>query len=139
TLPISVKVVESIEGDSYVSSAVKSITQVSRYPKTAEELHPPLSGCPDAITNVYIPMGMTAENVAERFGVEREEMDRFAQRSQERAVAAQQDGFFDRELTPYPKDDGTVVSRDDGPRAESTLEKLASLEPAFLPGGKVTA
>jgi acetyl-CoA C-acetyltransferase len=61
-------------------------------------------------------------------------MDRYAQRSQERAVAAQQSGFFAREITPW---DG--VAQDDGPRADSTLEKLASLDPAFKPGGKVTA
>ena len=84
-------------------------------------------------------MGMTAENVAERFGVEREEMDRFAQRSQERAVAAQESGHFAREITPYTKEDGTVVSQDDGPRAESTLEGLAQLEPVFRRTGKVTA
>src|SRR5262249_22051743 len=54
-------------------------------------------------------------------------------------VAAQASGFFDRELTPYPREDGTVVAADDGPRASSTLEKLAALEPAFLPGGRVTA
>jgi len=139
TIRMAFHAIKAGEGDAFVAAGVESITQVSGYPKTAEELHPRLAGGPDAITNVYIPMGMTAENVAERWGVEREEMDRFAQRSQERAVGAQQDGFFDRELTPYPKEDGTVVSRDDGPRAESTLEKLASLEPAFLPGGKVTA
>jgi acetyl-CoA C-acetyltransferase len=90
------------------------------------------------IADVYIPMGMTAENVAERFGVGREEMDRFGQRSQERGVAAQDSGFFDREITPYPLN-GTVVARDDGPRRGSSLEKLAQLEPAFKPGGKVTA
>jgi acetyl-CoA C-acetyltransferase len=84
-------------------------------------------------------MGLTAENVAERFEVSREEMDLFAQRSQERAVAAQESGFFDREITPYPIDGSTAVARDDGPRPSSTLEKLAQLEPAFLPGGKVTA
>jgi acetyl-CoA C-acetyltransferase len=61
-------------------------------------------------------------------------MDRFAQRSQERAVAAQDSGFFDREVTPW---DG--VARDDGPRRESTLEGLAELDPAFKPDGKVTA
>jgi acetyl-CoA C-acetyltransferase len=61
-------------------------------------------------------------------------MDRFAQQSQERAVAAQESGFFDREVTPYEG-----VARDDGPRASSTYEKLASLEPVFKPGGKVTA
>jgi acetyl-CoA C-acetyltransferase len=127
------------EGDAYVAGGVESISQVNGYPKDAEELHPRLTGSDYAIGNVYIPMGMTAENVAERFGVEREEMDRFAQRSQERAVVARDSGHFAREITPYAKEDGTVVSRDDGPRPESTLEKLAELEPAFLEGGKVTA
>src|SRR3954449_2908582 len=79
-------------------------------------------------------MGLTAENVAERWDVSREDMDRFAQQSQERAVAAQDSGFFKREITPW---DG--VSADDGPGRSSTLEKLASLEPAFKPGGRVTA
>jgi acetyl-CoA C-acetyltransferase len=79
-------------------------------------------------------MGLTAENVADRWNVSREDMDRYAQRSQERAVAAQDSGFFEREITPW---DGVV--RDDGPRRESRLEKLAQLEPAFKPGGKVTA
>jgi acetyl-CoA C-acetyltransferase len=139
TIRMAFHAIKAGEGDAYVAGGVESITQVSGYPKTADELHPLLAGGPDAITNVYIPMGMTAENVAERWGVERDEMDRFAQRSQERAVAAQQNGFFDREVTPYTKEDGTVVSRDDGPRAESTLEKLAELEPAFKPDGKVTA
>jgi acetyl-CoA C-acetyltransferase len=139
TIRMAFHAIKAGEGDAYVSAGVESITQVSGYPKTGEELHPKLAGGPDSLTNVYIPMGMTAENVAERWGVERDEMDRYAQRSQERAVAAQQDGFFDRELTPYPKEDGSVVSRDDGPRPDSSLESLAALEPAFLPGGKVTA
>nr|MBA2513355.1 acetyl-CoA C-acyltransferase [Solirubrobacterales bacterium] len=64
---------------------------------------------------------------------------RFAQQSQERAVAAQASGFFARELTPYTKEDGAVVSADDGPRASSTYEKLQELQPAFKPDGKVTA
>jgi len=79
-------------------------------------------------------MGITAENVAEQWDVSREDMDRFAQQSQERAVAAQESGFFEREITPW---DG--VANDDGPRPDSTLEKLSQLEPAFKPGGKVTA
>jgi acetyl-CoA C-acetyltransferase len=84
-------------------------------------------------------MGMTAENVADRYGVKRADMDRFAQRSQERAVKSQGDGFFEREISPYPKDDGTVVGKDDGPRPSSTLEALQQLEPAFKPDGAVTA
>jgi acetyl-CoA C-acetyltransferase len=122
------------EGDVFVAAGVESISQVDGYPKDAEELHPKLFGDDAPIANVYIPMGMTAENVAERWNVSREEMDRYAQRSQERAVAAQDSGFFARELTPW---DG--VAADDGPRRESTLEKLAELEPSFRPGGRVTA
>ena len=76
------------EGDVYVAAGVESISQVDGYPKDSEELHPKLVG-EGAIANVYIPMGLTAENVAERYDVSREDMDRFAQRSQERAVAAQ--------------------------------------------------
>ena len=126
------------EGDVYVAAGVESISQVDGYPKDSEELHPNLVG-EGAIANVYIPMGLTAEYVAERYDVSRDDMDRFAQRSQERAVAAQASGFFGRELTPYTKEDGTVVSADDGPRASSTFEKLQELQPAFKPDGKVTA
>ena len=89
------------EGDAFVAAGVESISQVNGYPKSDEELHPALFGDDAPIANVYIPMGLTAENVAERWNVSREEMDRFAQRSQERAVAAQDSGFFERELTPY--------------------------------------
>src|SRR5215210_6930082 len=126
------------EGDAYVAAGVESISQVNGYPKDSDELHPKLVG-DGAVANVYIPMGLTAENVAERYDVSRDEMDRFAQRSQERAVAAQESGFFGRELTPYAKEDGTVVAADDGPRPSSTYEKLQELQPAFVPDGKVTA
>ncbi len=134
TIRMAFHAIRAGEGDVYVAAGVESITQVDGYPKDSEELHPKLAGDDAPIANVYIPMGLTAENVAERWNVSREDMDRYAQRSQERAVAAQESGFFDREVTPW---DG--VSRDDGPRAESTLEKLASLEPVFRPDGKVTA
>ncbi|HVA42796.1 MAG TPA: acetyl-CoA C-acyltransferase [Acidimicrobiales bacterium] len=89
---------------------------------------------------VYIPMGMTAENVAERFSVSREDQDAFAKLSQDRAVAAQAAGFFEREITPITKEDGTVVSQDDCPRPGTTLEALANLKAVFKPeGGTVTA
>ncbi len=131
--------IKSGEGDVYVAAGVESISQVDGYPKDVDELHPKLFGDDAEIANVYIPMGMTAENVAEQYDVGRDEMDQFAQRSQEKAVAAQGSGFFAREITPYKKEDGTVVEIDDGPRPSSTLEKLASLAPAFKPDGKVTA
>jgi acetyl-CoA C-acetyltransferase len=134
TIRMAFHAVRAGEGDAFVAAGVESISQVNGYPKDAEELHPKLAGDDAPIANVYIPMVLTAENVAERWEVSREDMDRFAQRSQERAVAAQKNGFFDREVTPY-----NGVTRDDGPRPDSTLEKLAALEPAFKPGGKVTA
>ena len=134
TIRMAFHAIRAGEGDAFVAAGVESITQVNGYPKDSEELHPKLFGDDAPIANVYIPMGMTAENVAERWDVSREEMDRFAQRSQERAVAAQESGFFAREIAAW---DG--VERDDGPRPDSTLEKLGALEPAFKPGGKVTA
>jgi acetyl-CoA C-acetyltransferase len=134
TIRMAFHAIRAGEGDAYVAAGVESISQVDGYPKDAEELHPKLFGDNAPIANVYIPMGLTAENVAERWNVSREDMDRFAQQSQERAVAAQESGFFEREITPW---DGVV--KDDGPRADSTLEKLSQLEPAFKPGGKVTA
>ncbi len=84
-------------------------------------------------------MGQTAENVVQSEGVSREEMDELGKRSQDRAVAAQESGFFDREITPVTTPSGTVVTKDDGPRAGTTLEKLAELKPVFRPDGKVTA
>ncbi|MFM8303059.1 MAG: acetyl-CoA C-acetyltransferase [Actinomycetota bacterium] len=95
----------------------------------------PPAGLPD----VYIAMGQTAENVAEFEGVTREEQDEFAALSQQRAVASQQNGFFEREITPVTLADGTVVSTDDGPRDGTTVEKLATLQPVFKPEGTVTA
>jgi acetyl-CoA C-acetyltransferase len=134
TIRMAFHAIRAGEGDAFVAGGVESITQVDGYPKDADELHPKLFGDDAPIANVYIPMGLTAENVAERWDVSREDMDRYAQRSQERAVAAQDSGFFEREITRW---DG--VAADDGPRRGSTIEGLAELEPAFKPGGKVTA
>jgi acetyl-CoA C-acetyltransferase len=134
TIRMAFHAIKAGEGEAFVAGGVESTSQVSGYPKSEEELHPALFGDDAPIANVYIPMGLTAENVAERWDVSREDMDRFAQQSQERAVAAQQSGFFAREITPYEG-----VEHDDGPRPSSTFEKLQALEPAFKPGGKVTA
>jgi acetyl-CoA C-acetyltransferase len=126
------------EGDTYVACGVESITRVEQLSGGFEALNPKFLG-DNAVWQVYLPMGLTAENVAEKYDVPREAMDRFAQQSQERAVAAQKNGFFDREIVPYPKPDGTTVDRDDGPRPDSTLEKLQSLKPVFKEDGRVTA
>ena len=140
TIRMAFHAIKAGEGDAFIAAGVESISQVDGYPKDMDELHPKLFGDDAEIANVYIPMGMTAENVAEKYDVSRDDMDKFAQRSQEKAVQSQNDGFFERELTPYTKEDGSVVDKDDGPRPSSTIEKLQSLPPAFKPdGGKVTA
>jgi acetyl-CoA C-acetyltransferase len=91
------------------------------------------------LPDIYIAMGQTAENVAELCGVTREEMDEFALLSQRRATSAQKNGFFDREITPVELPNGETMTADDGPRPDTTLERLASLEPVFRPDGRVTA
>jgi acetyl-CoA C-acetyltransferase len=95
----------------------------------------PFDGLPD----VYIAMGQTAENVAQYAKVSREDQDEFAALSQQRAVESQTNGFFEREITPVTLADGTVVAKDDGPRPDTTAEKLAQLNPVFRPDGTVTA
>ena len=143
------------EGDAFVAAGVET---VSRYQYGASDTGPrnplfeeagqrtkertngasswePPSGLPD----IYIAMGQTAENVRLKENVGRREMDEFAALSQQRAVRSQQNGFFDREITPITTPSGTVVSKDDGPRDGTTVEKLAELKPAFRPDGEVTA
>ncbi|MET9133427.1 acetyl-CoA C-acetyltransferase [Streptomyces antibioticus] len=87
----------------------------------------------------YIAMGQTAENLARAKGVTRQDMDEFAVRSQNLAEEAIKNGFWEREITPVTLPDGTVVSKDDGPRAGVTLEAVQGLKPVFRPDGLVTA
>ena len=131
--------VKAGEGDTYVAAGVE---WVSRYnertePAGAADQNPKLQG-KDGTPNAYIEMGLTAVNVAKKYEVSRADMDKYAQRSQELAVASQEDGFFDREIVPVNDAEGNEVARDDGPRASSTLEKLSQLDEAFG-GGGVTA
>jgi acetyl-CoA C-acetyltransferase len=84
-------------------------------------------------------MGQTAENVVEAEGVTREEMDRFGVRSQNLACEHVENGFFEREIVPLTLPDGTVVSRDDGPRAGTNYETVSQLKPVFRPDGTITA
>jgi acetyl-CoA C-acetyltransferase len=95
----------------------------------------PLDGLPD----IYIAMGQTAENVRLAENVSRRDMDEFAARSQQLAVANQESGYWDGEITPITTPSGTVVAKDDGPRPGTTVEKLAELKPVFRPDGEVTA
>jgi acetyl-CoA C-acetyltransferase len=126
------------EGDQYIAAGVEAVSRSIQ--GGAWEFNPLLDGSQDAICNVYIPMGLTAENVAKQWGVSREAQDEWAALSQQRAVEARDGGHFDREIVPVQLADGTVVTRDDGPRPGTTVEKLAELKPVFDPEhGTVTA
>src|SRR4029078_6692918 len=103
------------------------------------EFHSKLDGSEGSVYNVYIPMGLTAENVAERCHVRREEQDWWAVASRARAVEARDSGHFDKEIVSVTTPDGTEVTQDDGPRPGTTMEKLAALQPVFKPDGSVTA
>ena len=141
TIRMAFHAIKAGEGDVFVAAGVESVTRAMNKGFEPEDFNPRFmdESRDDFINHVYIPMGITAENVAERFGVGRSRMDEYAKLSQDRAVAAQADGFFDREIIPVPLGDGRVVDRDDGPRPGTTLEKLAGLPAAFKPGGVVTA
>jgi acetyl-CoA C-acetyltransferase len=91
------------------------------------------------IPDVYIAMGQTAENVALFTGISREDQDHWGVRSQNRAEEAINNGFFEREIVPVTLPDGTTVSKDDGPRAGTTYEKISQLKPVFRPNGTITA
>jgi acetyl-CoA C-acetyltransferase len=93
----------------------------------------------DALPDIYLPMGQTAENLALLKGISREEMDHFGVRSQNLAERAVADGFWAREITPVTLPSGAQVSADDGPRPGVTYEKVAELKPVFRPDGRVTA
>ncbi len=93
----------------------------------------------DYTRSSYIPMGLTAENVARDYHISREAQDAFALRSHQRAIAATDSGIFKREIVPVPLPNGKFLEIDEGPRRDTSLERLASLEPAFIKGGTVTA
>jgi acetyl-CoA C-acetyltransferase len=135
------------EGDQYIAAGVECVSRGAGM--TLPAMNPRLDGTNGSPYNVYIPMGLTAENVAERYKVSREAQDEWAARSQQRAVAARDSGHFDSEIIgvdiPEAHDAGGdvipahTVTRDDGPRAGTTMEGLAKLKPAFKPTGTVTA
>jgi acetyl-CoA C-acetyltransferase len=91
------------------------------------------------LPDIYIAMGQTAENVARLRGLDRKELDEFGVRSQNLAEKAINDGFWAKDITPVTLPDGTVVSKDDGPRAGVTYEAVSELKPVFRPDGVVTA
>jgi len=155
TIRMAAHAIKAGEGDCFIAAGVET---VSRYGNGASDTAPnpvfkdagkrtqeraqggastwtPPEGLPD----VYIAMGQTAENVVQAEGVSRQAMDEWGALSQQRAVANQENGFWEAEITPVTLPDGTVVSKDDGPRAGTTVEKLAELKPVFRPDGTVTA
>ena len=161
TTRMALHAIKAGEGDVFVSAGVET---VSRFAKGNSDSHPdthnPVFGDAEDRTrhiaengaddwndprgdehlpDVYIAMGQTAENLARLKGVTREDMDHFGVRSQNLAEKSIANGFFAREITPVTLPDGSVVEKDDGPRAGVTYEGVSQLKPVFRPDGRVTA
>jgi acetyl-CoA C-acetyltransferase len=155
TIRMAFHAIKAGEGDCFVAGGVET---VSRYMSGASDMapNPVFKGPgerttaraqggqgrwtpPEGLPDIYIAMGQTAENVVEHEGISREEQDRFGVRSQNLACEFVEKGFFEREITPLTLPDGTVVSKDDGPRPGTTYEAVSQLKPAFRPDGTVTA
>ena len=157
TIRMAAHAIRAGEGDVFVAAGVETVSRFASGASDSARATNPLFAAaqertaarstahgepwspPSGLPDVYIAMGQTAENVVEFENVSRHEMDEFALRSQELAVAHQANGFFEREITPVTRPDGTVVATDDCPRAGTTLDKLSSLAPVFREGGSVTA
>ncbi len=151
TARMAAHAIEAGEGDTYIAAGVEAVSRAGG--GAPFEFNHGVDGSEGSAYDVYIPMGMTAENVADRCKVSRESQDEWAVISQNRAVEAVASGHFEKEIVPVTvpahKDvdkEGneidvpeTVVSNDDGPRPGTTLEKLSSLQPVFKEGGTVTA
>ena len=144
------------DGDVYLAGGVESMTRAPfvmgkpahAFPRGTQVLQDTTIGWrfPNPKLEARFPlysMGETAENVAERYGISREEQDEFAVESQHRAAAAQRDGRFADEIVPVvvarPRSDPLTVDADEHPRPDTTFEGLSALRPAFRPGGTVTA
>ncbi|WP_030666638.1 acetyl-CoA C-acetyltransferase [Streptomyces rimosus] len=161
TTRMALHAIKAGEGDVFISAGVETVSRsVKGTSDGLPETHNPLFADAEARTaaraeqegadwhdpredgllpDPYIAMGQTAENLARAKGVTRQDMDEFGVRSQNLAEQAIKNGFWEREITPVTTPDGTVVSKDDGPRAGVTLEGVQGLKPVFRPDGLVTA
>jgi acetyl-CoA C-acetyltransferase len=141
TTRMAAHAIEAGEGDVFLSVGIECVSRYgSGYPDAPDTYNSRLvPGNTEEYPDIYITMGQTAENVARRENISRQEQDRFAVKSQNAAVKARDDGFFDREIIPVPLPNGEMYSKDDGPRPGTTMEVLATLKPAFREDGTVTA
>lgn len=161
TTRMALHAIKAGEGDVFISAGVETVSRsVKGSSDGLPDTHNPLFADAEArtaaraeeagagwrdpredglIPDAYISMGQTAENLARLKGVTRQDMDEFGVRSQNLAEKAINNGFWEREITPVTLPDGTVVSKDDGPRAGVTVEGVSGLKPVFRPDGLVTA
>jgi acetyl-CoA C-acetyltransferase len=133
--------IKADEGDAFVCVGVESSTRspLGVFSDQPDTQNPRLqAGNAEGFPQAYLAMGVTAENVADKYDISREEMDRYALQSHQRAVQAGRDGIFAAEIIPVPLAAGTMTA-DDGPRPDTSLEKLATLKPVFRADGRVTA
>jgi acetyl-CoA C-acetyltransferase len=160
TTRMAMHAIRAGEGDVFISAGVETVSRFARgNSDTWPDTHNPIFAAAEErsveaaqggviwhdpredglLPNIYLPMGQTAENLAQRKGVTREEMDHFGVRSQNLAEQAIAAGFWAREITPVTTPAGTVVTADDGPRPGVTYDAVSQLKPVFRPDGRITA
>jgi acetyl-CoA C-acetyltransferase len=129
------------EGDVFLSVGVECVSRfINGVSDNPSNYNPRLvPGNAEGYPDIYIAMGQTAENVADREDISREEMDHYAVKSQTLAVEAQNNGFFAREIIPVELPNGSTFAKDDGPRPGTNFETLQTLKPVFREDGRVTA
>jgi acetyl-CoA C-acetyltransferase len=129
------------EGEIFVAAGVESVTRINGKGFDEADKNPRFTdpSRSDYVNDLYIAMGLTAETVAERWSIDRRSMDELALRSHRRALTARERGVFANEIVPVTLPNGEVVTDDDGPRADTDLEILGGLKPAFVEDGTVTA
>ncbi|WP_433219492.1 acetyl-CoA C-acetyltransferase [Microtetraspora malaysiensis] len=160
TTRMAMHAIRAGEGDVFVSAGVECVSRfakgssdslpdtqnplfagaaarTARLAEGGQDWHDPRED--GALPDIYVAMGQTAENVARLKGVSRQEQDEFGVRSQNLAEKAIANGFWETDITPVTLPDGTVVSKDDGPRPGTTYEAVSQLKPVFRPDGTVTA
>jgi acetyl-CoA C-acetyltransferase len=145
---LAAQAIRAGDGDVYIAGGIESM---SRAPYLMDKPEKPYSPVPPSFRKSRLspeeignpPMGITAENLAEKYSISREEQDEFAQASQQKMAAAMADGRFDGQIVPITipvrKGEPIVFKKDEHPRPQTTMNALTKLQPAFLQGGTVTA
>lgn len=143
SISLAASLIKAGESDVILAGGMENMTRIPYISRNARKgFRMGEEKCEDLLSELLEGMGITAERLAEKYGISREEQDKFAYRSQMKAARAQEFGFFDDEIVPVEikgKNSATIMAKDEGIKAKTTLEILSGLKPTFKKDGTVTA